>query len=393
MQKKKIVYVALFLLGLAVIGFASREVLPDFATMFETYGIIKSQYVDKTTDDHKLLYGAIRGMLESLGDPYSRYMEPTANSEMKVRLDGEFYGVGIQIGMKTNQLTVIAPIEGTPAYRAGIKSKDKIIKIDGKSTAGMALEDAVSRIRGPKQTQVVLTLIRPSDEVAKEFDIAMIRDVVKLQSITSVQILTPNIGYLRLNTFESKQMMSEFEEAMKKLFAQHAKGLIIDLRDDGGGLLSNAIMSASLFLETGKDIVHTVGRDGVLHTQQALDVRPKIALPLIVLVNENSASASEIFAGAMSDNGRGIVMGSHTFGKASVQNIRELSDKSAVLITIAKYLTPNKTDISKVGIKPDVEIKVPTENIKKMQSPDFIYEQKEDYSLQQAVKMMKEILN
>ena len=395
-NKIKITLLILLLGGLAFLGFAQRENeinAQHFNVLFETYGLLKTQYVEKDIDDQKLAYGAIKGMLDALGDPYTRFMEPTANSEMKVRLDGEFFGIGIHIGMKEHQLTVISPIEDTPAWKAGLKAQDKIMRIDGKSTKGISLEEAVSRIRGPKGSSVVLGILRPTVEPPKEMDVAILRDVIKMKSITNVEVITSNIGYLRFTTFESRQMIDELVDALALLEAKHIKGLIIDERDDGGGLLQNAILASSIFLETGKEIVHTVDRNGILETKSAVPILPKFKKPVIVLVNGNSASASEIFAGAMSDNGRGIVMGTKTFGKASVQNIRELSDRSAVLITIAKYLTPNKTDITKVGIKPDVEVTVPTANLKKIQEPNYLYNKDDDYTLQQAIKTMKEIIN
>ncbi|MFC1595874.1 S41 family peptidase [Candidatus Margulisiibacteriota bacterium] len=364
----------------------------NFDVLFETYGLLKSQYVESITEDRKLVYGAIRGLLDSLGDPYTRFLEPTANSEMKIRLDGEFFGVGIQIGIKNKKLTVIAPIEDTPAFRAGMKSKDQIIRIDGNSTKGISLSEAVSKIRGPKGAKVVLSVYRPTVEPPKELDIPIIRAAIHLKSIRGDEMISKNIGYIRLTTFESKQMVKELQVAMRKLEKEQLKGLILDLRNNGGGLLYNAILSSSIFLENGKDIVHTIGRAGILDTRQAVNIQPKFTKPLIVLVNGNSASASEIFAGAISDNGRGIVVGEKTFGKASVQNVRELSDKSAVLITIAKYQTPLKKDITKVGIKPDFEVKEPTANIELRKDPDYIYDKKDDYFLQEAIKMMREII-
>ena len=384
------VYILIIIFGSLTPVYAKEEV--NFDVLLETFQIIKAQYVEEVTDNHTLVYGAIKGMLASLGDQYSRFLEPKSNSEMKVHLDGEFFGIGIQIGMKNNQLTVLAPIEDTPAWKVGLKSKDEIIRIDGNSTSGLSLDEAVSKIRGPRGKKVLIGIRRPTVTPPKEFDFPIIREAIQLKSIRDAAIITNNIGYLRLTTFESKQMMAELQDALSKLFKGKAKGLIIDLRNNGGGLLHNAIMSASLFLDPGKDIVHTVDRNGIMDTKKAVYVKPRVKLPLIVLVNENSASASEIFAGAISDNGRGIVMGSKTFGKASVQNIRELSDNSAVLITIAKYLTPKETDIAHKGIIPDKEVIIPTSNIELVTKSDYIYDQKDDYVLQEAVKLMDQMI-
>ena len=392
-MKHTIIRIILFILLTTFpfqLGFTKED--PNFNILFETYGIVKTQYVEKDTNDQTLIYGAIKGLLESLDDQYTRFLEPTANSEMKIRLDGEFYGVGIQIGIKDKQLTVIAPIEDTPAFKAGIKAKDKIIKIDGKDTKGISLTEAVSKIRGEKGTKVVLTVLRPTNDPPKEMDIPIIRDTIKLKSITNAKTITSNIGYFRISTFESKQMIKEMTKVIKNFQKEKMLGLIIDVRDNGGGLLYNAIMASSFFLENGKDIVHTVGRNRKLETKRAVNINPKYKKPIIVIVNGNSASASEIFAGAISDNGRGIVMGSKTFGKASVQNIRELTDGSAVLITIAKYLTPTERDISKVGIAPDLEVKIPTKNLEEIKSPDYIYTEETDFVLQEAIQVMKEII-
>ncbi|MFH1429256.1 MAG: S41 family peptidase [Candidatus Margulisiibacteriota bacterium] len=390
MKKRSIILSLIFIMLTQVLVFAQQEA--NFNVLLEVYGLVKTQYVEHVTEDQKLVYGAVRGMLESLEDPYTRFLEPTANSEMKVRLEGEFHGVGIQIGIKNKQLTVIAPIDDTPGFRAGIKAKDQIIAIDGKSTAGISLTEAVSKIRGPKGEKVVLGIRRPTVTPPVEMDISIIRDTIKLKSISGTEVVTDNVGYVRIVTFESKQMMDELQDALKTLNKQKIKGLIVDVRDNGGGLLFNAINASSIFLENAEPIVHTIGRDHIFDTQVAINIRPKFKKPLIVLVNGNSASASEIFAGAISDNGRGLVMGSKTFGKASVQNVRELSDASAVLVTVAKYLTPHETDITKVGIEPDVVVAIPTDNIELMSSANYIYDQKDDVVLQESIKMMREII-
>ncbi|MFA5927765.1 MAG: S41 family peptidase [Candidatus Margulisiibacteriota bacterium] len=392
MKRKIFLLACLTTLFLSVPALAQNNEEVNFNVLLETFGAIKGQYVEHVTENRKLVYGAIRGMLETLGDPYSRFMEPTDNSEMKTRLDGEFFGIGIQIGIKDNFLIVISPIEDTPAFKAGLKAKDQIVRIDGKNTKGISLSEAVSKIRGPKGSPVVLGINRPTLTPAKEFNITVNRDVIKLKSMTGTEVVTKNIGYTRLTTFESKQMMEEMTVALKKLEKENIKGLIMDVRDNGGGLLQNAILASSVFLDNGQDIVHTKARDGIVDTKSAVNVQLKFKKPLIVLVNGNSASASEIFAGAIMDNGRGITMGSKTFGKASVQNVKELRDGFAVLITIAKYTTPKFTDITKIGIKPDIEVKVPTKNLEMISSANYVYDKKDDYTLQQAIKTMQDLI-
>lgn len=363
----------------------------SWTVFWEVLDIIHREFVDKNVQTTTLVYGAIKGMLESLNDPYSRFMEPKAFSETKVHMKGEFYGVGIQIGMKNNQLTVISPIEGTPADKAGIKALDTIVSIDGVSTDKISLEEAVTKIRGTKGSKVSLGVKRKGEK--ELISISIMRDAIKLKSVTKTKMLTDNIGYIQLVTFESKEATNEMLDAFEKLGEKKYKGVILDLRNNGGGLLDNAIKIASIFLKDGI-IVQTVDRnDDKEYFMVKPDMPLKVSAYVIVLINEGSASASEILAGAIQDHKRGLIVGRHSFGKASVQNVRPLSDGSAVLVTIAKYLTPNGNDISKKGIQPDVEVDFTTENIKVMSTPDYEYKEKDDVQLQKALELMKGIIN
>ena len=408
MKKSPFKIIAIGLATLVVFAFCSNLIgksesdgfyKNDFSLLNVVKFWVTSEYVDKEIDRRNLEYGAIKGYLAELDDPYTRFLEPKSHSEMKVRMSGEFFGIGIHIGMKDKGLTVISPIEGTPAYKAGLKSLDKIVSIDGDSTKGMSLNEAVTKIRGPKNTKVVLGILR---EGTKEpFDVDIIRDKIPLKSVDKFEVLPETlgelavpekIGYLRLATFESKKADSELADGIKELLKKGAKGSIVDLRYNGGGLLGNAISISSMFLDEG-DVVHTVDRNGKKNSESVSGraIYPKG--PLVVLVNQGSASASEIFAGAIKDNERGIIVGRDTFGKASVQKIFPLPDDSAVLITIARYYTPDMVDITKKGIKVDIDAKIPTDNIKMMEETDYKYSIETDYQLKIAVQELLKLIS
>jgi len=363
-------------------GVAQEELERKLEIFLQVLSLVKNEYVEKNLDNTKLVYGSIRGLLGSLDDPYSRFMEPKAHQEMRIRLRGSYSGIGIYIGIKDNQLTVISPIPGTPAAKAGLKSKDKIATIDGKPTKDMALDVAVSYIRGPKGSKVKLGIIRGSAKDPKEYVITRENIVIKS---TELKMLPDDIAYLKLNTFEKQSAPSEMKGAISEALRKKAKGLIVDLRNNGGGLLDNAIQIGSFFIKSGEAIVSTVDRDGTR------DVRYSSGNiiwrgPLVVLVNEASASASEILAGALKDNKVATLVGSKTFGKASVQSVRVLQDDSAVLLTIAKYLTPSGEDISKKGIMPDIVIDLPT----KEAEVEELEKSEKDIQLERAVEIIKQ---
>ncbi|MCP4049165.1 MAG: S41 family peptidase [bacterium] len=366
----------------------------NFNSTFELLRIVRyhieNEYVEKNIDSDKLEYGAIKGLLKSLKDPYTRFMEPKSTNEMRTRMHGSFYGIGIHIGIKKQQLTVISPISGTPAYKAGLKSLDKIMKINGISTKGMSLTEAVSKIRGKKGTKVVLGIKRAGTPDILNIDI--IRNEIKLNAVEKEELFTKNdknIGYILLSTFENKRASYELAKSLKKLILKDIECLVLDLRYNGGGLLQNALDIANLFLTKGS-LVHTVDRDKYKSTSKATKYTLFPDKPLVVLVNEGSASASEIVAGAIKDNKRGLIVGKKTFGKASVQRILNLPDGSSVLYTTAKYYTPNNTDITEKGITVDIKLTISTENITLMQKPDFEYSFETDYQLQEAIKIALE---
>ncbi|OGI10454.1 MAG: hypothetical protein A3I68_01735 [Candidatus Melainabacteria bacterium RIFCSPLOWO2_02_FULL_35_15] len=331
----------------------------------QDWNIWKDRYKGKlqTLDDsHK----AIETMLASLGDRYTRFLSKKDFDDEKQAINAKLTGIGIQIGLdKSQRLIVIAPIEGTPAAKAGLMPSDEITEINGESTKGISVEEAASQIKGPVGTQVTLTIARGKDSLKK----VITRAEIPIKAIAKghAKIIKTNIAYIRLNSFISQEATKEMKEAMKQL--EKANGLIIDLRDNPGGLLTNAIEISDMFLDDGV-IVSTVDRDGYIQSVTA-DGKVTSSKPVVILVNENSASASEIFSGALKDNQRAKIVGSKTFGKGLVQGINRLDDGSGVNVTIAKYLTPAKVDINQLGIKPDYEVKLTIDDYKASKGPWF----------------------
>ena len=330
----------------------TSEIYKNIEIFTEVLRQIEENYVEPQ-DPKKLIYGAIKGMVQSL-DPHSSFMTTEEHQELLIETKGSFSGVGIEISLRDNALTVVSPIEGTPAYNAGIKAGDKIIKIDDKSTSDMTLTDAVKNIRGKKGTKVKLTIMREGADNPLEFIIT--RDVIPLKSVRSY-LLAPEIGYLRISNFQSKTFKS-LSSALEGLeVGCKLKGLILDLRNNPGGLLSQAIEVSDLFLDSGL-IVSTKGRDSSQNMEVSAHKNKKErTYPIIVLVNEGSASASEIVAGALQDNKRALILGTNTFGKGSVQTILSLSDGSGLRLTTAKYYTPSGRSIQLSGISPDIELR------------------------------------
>jgi carboxyl-terminal processing protease len=330
------------------------DVYKNMEILSEVIRLIEKDYVEPE-DSQKLIQGAIRGMVQSL-DPHSSFLTKEEHQELLTETKGTFSGVGIEISLRDNALTVISPIEGTPAYNAGIQAGDKIIRIDGKLTSDMTLPEAVKAIRGEKGTKVNLTIMREGADKPLEF--SLIRDVIPIKSVRSY-LLTPKIGYARISTFQAKtaQDLNTELEGLEK--GRKLEGLILDLRNNPGGLLSQAIDVADLFLDSGV-IVSTKGRNSsqdlkaTAHKEKAKVERN---YPMIVLVNGGSASASEIVAGALQDNKRALILGTRTFGKGSVQTILPLSDGSGLRLTTAMYYTPSGRSIQASGIIPDVELK------------------------------------
>jgi len=359
--KKKIVWITVSLVVLSFfLGIFITRAQQESGGLFENlrlfsqvFSIVKSQYVEEV-DTQKLIYGAINGMLSSLNDPHTHFMEPQKYNDLQVETHGEFGGLGIEIGLEplTKQLIVIAPMEGTPADRAGVKAGDKIVEIDGKSTAGITLQEAVGKLRGPKGTQVTITVKR--DGIEEPLYFTIIRDIIQLKAVKAKCMLKDDIGYIRLVTF-NQHVGREVEEALRFLEERKMKGLILDLRNNPGGLLEQAVEVANKFISEGL-IVSTRGRAQPEIKYFARTGAAHPHFPLIVLVNRGSASASEIVAGAIKDNKRGLILGTKTFGKGSVQTVMNLEDGSGIAITTARYYTPSGVCIQDTGIQPDIEV-------------------------------------
>src|SRR5438552_11722273 len=329
----------------------ATETYEELKTFTEVLAHIQKHYVEevKTKD---LVYGAIRGMLATL-DPHSAFMPPDIYKEVQVETKGEFGGVGIQIGMKENRLTVIAPIDGTPAERAGVKPSDVILKVNNETTKDMTLMDAVQKMRGPKGTKVTLTIQR--EAVSEPLVFVLTREIIKIESVKS-KMLEGNIGYIRLTQFQD-QTAKDMTGALKKLREQKMQSLILDLRNNPGSLLTAAIDVSEQFVGLNRLIVYIKTREGRKDNYESHIKDQPEDYPMIILVNEGSASASEIVAGALQDWGRSVVVGVQTFGKGSVQTILPLGDGSGLRLTTAKYYTPKGRSIHGVGIAPDIVVK------------------------------------
>ena len=329
---------------------AEGESYEELRTFTEVLSLIKKNYVEEV-DDKKIIYGAIKGMLNTL-DPHSSFMPPKVFKEMQIETKGKFAGLGIQIGIKDGILTVIAPIEGTPAYKAGIKAGDKIVKINGESTKGIGLYDAVTKLRGPKGTSVTISIMRKGWKEPRDFTI--VRDIIKIQSVKS-KVIEDGIGYVKIIQFKEETAI-DLKKALKELDEKNINSLILDLRNNPGGLLNVSVDVLSQFLPPNKLVVYIKGRQGKRIEYFTNDKMPKYDYPMVVLVNEGSASASEIVAGALKDWGRALILGTQTFGKGSVQTVIPLSDGSGLRLTTAMYYTPKGKSIQTTGIMPDVVV-------------------------------------
>ena len=330
---------------------AAYENLQTFTNIL---AIVQKNYVEDVTTE-QLVEGAINGMLTSL-DPHSAYLTPDLYKELQVDTKGSFGGLGIEITVRNGVLTVVSPIEDTPAYRAGVKAGDQVIKIDGEFTKDMTLVEAVKKMRGPKGSKVVLSIKR--EGVNQIFDVSLVREVIKIQSVKS-KMLDKGYGYIRLTQFQERSA-NDVERMLEQWSREGAiEGIVLDLRNDPGGLLTQAVKVSDLFLDAGM-IVYT---DGRLENQKQkyFARRPGsyTEFPMVVLVNGGSASASEIVAGALQDHKRATVIGTQTFGKGSVQTIMPLGNSTAIKLTTARYYTPSGRSIQAKGITPDVVVEEP----------------------------------
>ncbi len=340
----------------------------NWQILWDAMDVINKKYVDKPVDQQALLYGAVSGMVNSLGDPYSVFFSPQKSQEFQNDLKGEFSGIGAEIGMKSGQLVVISPLDDSPAQKAGLKPLDAILEIDGKTTENIALDEAVGKIRGPKGTTVVLTILHAGDKEAKK--VSIIRDTIVVKSVTS-EVKETNgkkIGVIKLRRF-GEDTKGDLDKAVINLLNQNIKGIILDLRNNPGGYITAAVDVGSFWLKGVDAVVYEQSGDGTKTPYTASGVPRLAGLPTAVLVNEGSASASEIVAGALHDHGVATLIGKKTFGKGSVQELVDLPDGADIKITIAKWLTPNGLNINKEGIKPDIEVEIKQEDVDALRDP------------------------
>ncbi|MEI7881141.1 MAG: S41 family peptidase [bacterium] len=343
---------------------AEDEAYRQVRILTKTMLLVRQNYVDETKVSYSNLVSfALKGMLQSL-DPFSQYMEPTAYKELQEETQGKFGGIGIQIGVKDNALTVITPIDDTPAFRAGILPGDKIVEINTNKTDSLDMRDAISRLRGMPGTAVTIKILRGAE--FKNYTLT--REEIKITSVKGTRMLDESIGYIRITEFSSPTAPA-LRKAVEDLLAKNMKALVLDQRNNPGGLLSSSIDVSDLFLPKGADIVSTRGRGASSHQTPARAAGPVhyTRFPMVILVNGGSASAAEIVAGALHDNKRAVLVGETTFGKGSVQNIVQIEDGAAARITTAHYYTPSGRCIHEKGIEPDISIPVPPEEWQKVQ--------------------------
>ena len=396
-MKKAFLIAALLILLTLSLGGTGVSKSPETGATYETLrlftevlSIVQSQYVDEVPPK-ELIYSAIKGTLRGL-DPHSSFLDPDMYREMQVETTGSFGGLGIEITLKDDVLTVVAPIEGTPAHRAGIQPGDRIVKIEGISTKDMQLVEAVKRMRGKPGTKVTISVAREGWLEPREFTIT--REHIRVQSVRS-QELESGIGYIRLRQFQ-EQTANDLETTLDKLTKNGTlPGLVLDLRNNPGGLLTAAVEVTEKFLEDDRLVVYTEGRVRNQNMRfMAHGKKPYAGFPIVVLVNHGSASASEIVAGALQDWNRAIVIGTQTFGKGSVQTIIPLSDGSGLRLTTAKYFTPKGRSIHGKGIMPDIVVEPPkvlaaADPGKQPAETSSQEEIKGDVQLQRAVDLLK----
>ncbi len=331
-----------------------RNTYKNLKTFSEVLDMVEKNYVEPVESD-KLMQGAINGMIKSL-DPHSSFMTADMYKELEVETRGSFGGLGIEITILKDVLTIVSPIEDTPAFNAGLKAGDQIIKIDDKSTKDITITEAVKKLRGPRDTKVTLTIFR--EGMTKPKDFVIIRSIIKIKSVKS-KIYDNQIGYIRIASFQERTV-DDVKKTLKEIDAKAnpLRGLVIDMRNNPGGLLNQSVEVSDLFLKSGV-IVSTRGRSKNMESKAvAKDDKDEPSCPIVVIVNEGTASAAEIVSGALQDNGRAVILGTQTFGKGSVQTVIPLEDGAALKLTTAKYYTPKGRSIQAEGITPDIVVKL-----------------------------------
>ncbi len=351
----------------------------DLSVFWDVWRILSEGYIDeKALDKKTMVYGAIQGMVAALEDPYTVYMTPDETVEFDQSLNGRLEGIGAELTVRDQALVIVTPLKNSPAEKAGLLPGDIVYKIDGELTAEMTLFEAIKNIRGERGTKVVLTIIREGAD--EPFDVSMTRQEIKVESVT-MEEKEEGIFWLSVNQF-SESTFPEFQKKVQELLLKEPKGVIVDLRNNGGGYLEVSVDLLSQFLEGKVEAVSIKRRDESLSETRYTNGSPSLPkIPLVVLINDGSASASEIFAGAIQDHKRGLVMGEQSFGKGSVQEVDKLKDGSSIRLTIARWFTPNGTNIDHTGITPDREVALTEE--------DYLADR--DPQLDAAVKYLREL--
>jgi len=396
MKKAFVTGALLVVLTLSLGGSAASKVTDNAATyeqlrlFTEVLSIVQNQYVDEVPPKD-LIYNAIKGTLRGL-DPHSSFLDPDSYRDMQVETSGSFGGLGIEITLKDDILTVVAPIDGTPAYRAGLHTGDRIIKIDGLSTKDMQLADAVKRMRGKPGTKVTISVVREGWAEPKDFDI--VREQIRVQSVKAVE-MGDGIEYLKLRQFQ-EQSPHDLDAALDKFAKSGMKALILDLRNNPGGLLTAAVEVSEKFIDDGKLVVYTEGRVRNQNMRFSAHAKKGYAqMPMVILINQGSASASEIVAGALQDWGCATIVVTQTFGRGSLQTIIPQSDGSGLPLTTAKYFTPKGRSIHGKGITPDVVVELPKEPVsptpkeRPLPSENPLDDLKKDVQVQKALEVIK----
>lgn len=340
----------------------------DFNIFWEAWKKLDQNYVDEEKlDPRSRVYGAIEGMVRALDDPYSGFMDPEETKDFDSDMKGSFEGIGAELGMKDGMLTVIAPIEGMPAESAGLRAGDRIIKINDEIASDVTIDEAVKRIRGPKGTEVTLTILRNGEDMTR--NITIVRDKIEIKSV-EYEAKEDGVAYVKIIKF-AEDTDKEFNKIVTQIIADNTRGIVVDVRNNPGGFLDVAVDIISKFIPKGEVVVWEQGRDNKRISDKARGGDSLSGIPVVVLINEGSASASEILSGAFRDIRGAQLIGKKTFGKGSVQQLEDLNDGSSLRITIAKWLTPSGQSIHQVGLEPDIDVEITNEDFENERDPQF----------------------
>ncbi len=340
----------------------------DYNLLWQALDILNQNYIDKPVDQQKILYGAVQGAIAAVGDPYTEFFDPTAYKDFETSLSGSFEGIGAEVTLNNGAVQIVSTLDGSPAKQAGLLAGDYILKIDGQDATKMTLDEAVNKIRGPKGTQVHLTILRGSQQK----DITITRNTINVASVKYSTINKNGKTFEDINILEfGDDTVNLFAQAATDAQSKHVSGIILDLRDDPGGYLDDAVKIASYWVNKGDVVVSEAHSDGTTQTYTALGNNVLHDIPTVVLINGGTASAAEILSGALRDHGFAKLIGEKSFGKGSVQQLFNLPDNTAMKVTIAKWLTPNGQNLNHNGLDPDIKVALTAENIKNNQDPQM----------------------